>query len=229
MKRVIQALVAFAVVVICLASQASAANLQGFKWAVTSGDKVNAHWTCSSTGFAVNFDESMYMQMPNPDPISTTVNQWSDIPIVTPELKWSNGSTVFILFYLLFGGLLPFGARFVVPIGNWSLLTILVDKIPGWNINTTMVVNSAYWGMTLTYLSSGMTYYQRVLYLKSDGVLARYDWTITDSTTHVTIDSVSLVRDNLPSDIIVALQDNILYIGIGVAILVLLVLACKRR
>jgi len=92
-----------------------------------------------------------------------------------------------------------------------------------------MVENSAFWGMSLTSTSSGKTIVLETSYLKSDGIIARYHWTQTDIATHVKEGEVSLVRQGLPNDIVVFLQDNVLYIGIGVVVLVLLAVACKRR
>jgi hypothetical protein len=231
LKRAVQIVAALTVLAMCLAFQAAGANLQGLKWGFNPGDKIDYQLSIMTTSPAFNLNEGMYAVMGSVSAIPSTVNLWSDIP--SPNLsfdwRWTNGSVVLFLIWLYFLPLVSFGGYSAVPIGNWSLLTKLVDKIPLWEINTTMVENSAYWGMSLTSTSSGKTIVLETSYLKSDGVLARYHWTQTDIATHVKEGDVSLVRQGLPNDFVVFLQDNLLYIGIGVVVLVLLAVACKRR
>jgi hypothetical protein len=229
-KRAVQIVAALAVLMMCLVLPATGANLQGLKWGFNPGYKLDYQMSIMTISPALNLNEGTYTVMGSISAIPSTVNLWSDIPYPNPSLdwRWTNGSVVPPLLWLCFLPLAMFGGYLAVPTGNWSLLTRLVDKIPLWEINTTMVENSAYWGMRLTTSSSGNTIVLETSYLKSDGVLARYHWTQTNAT-HVKLGEVSLVRQGLPSDLIVFLQDNILYIGIGIVVLVLLVIACKKR
>ncbi len=230
MKRAVQVVAAVTVLTMCLVFPAAGANLQGLKWGFNPGDKIDYEFTLM-TSPALNLNEGMYATMGSISAIPSTVNLWSDIPDPNPSFdwRWTNGSVVPILLWLYLLPLATFGGYLAVPTGNWSLLTRLVDKIPLWQINTTMVENSAYWGMSLTTSSSGKTIVLETSYLKSDGVLARYHWTETDIATHVKESDLSLVRQGLPNDLVVFLEGNLLYIGIGVVVLVLLVVACKRR
>ena len=229
MKRAVLIVAASAVLMTCLVLPAAGTNLQGLKWGFDPGYTVNYQLTISTSSPAFNLAEGLYVQTGSTTTIPNTVNLWGQILQPSMEWKWTNGSLVPFLLWLYFIPLASFGGNLVVPVGNWSLLTRLVDKILLWEINTTMVENSAYWGMSLTATLSGKTTVLETSYLKSDGLIARYDWTQTDAATHVKEGEVSLVREGLPNDIVVFLQDNILFIGIGVVVIVLLAVACKRR
>jgi len=231
MKRAVLIVTALTVLTVCVVFPVTGANLQGLKWGFNPGDKIDYQVSIMATSPAFNLNEGMYTVMGSVSAIPGTVNLWSDIPYpnLSFDWRWTNGSVVPFLLWLYFLPLALFGGYLAVPIGNWSLLTKLVDKIPLWEINTTMVENSAFWGMSLTGTSSGDTIVLETSYLKSDGVIATYHWTQTDIATHVKEGEVYLVRQGLPNDILVFLQDNVLYIGIGVVVLVLLVVAYKRR
>jgi hypothetical protein len=213
--------------IVCIVLPAAGANLQGLKWGFNPGDKINYQYSLMEKSPALTLNEGSYLQINGTSAIPDTVNLWTDIPHLTPDWKWSNGSMVGIGIWLT---LLPLGLfGFVVPTGNWSLLYKLAAWVWLWNVNTTMTLSSAYLAFSLTSISSGKTTLFEASYLKSDGFLARYHWVQTDSVTHEKDYEVSLIRQGLPNDIIVMLQDNIVYIGIGVVILVLLLALVRKR
>jgi low affinity Fe/Cu permease len=91
--------------------------------------------------------------------------------------------------------------------------------------------------LQLSNTANGTTGVISASYLKSDGVLAVYSIEGTNSITHVKTGGVNVTREGLPtetttggSDIFGWLQHNILYVGIGVAVIVVLgVVVCLRR
>jgi hypothetical protein len=229
MKRALQVAFAFTLLMLCVVVPAAGDSLQGLKWGFNPGDKFDYQLTMSLTSPTFALSESLYAQVGSTGAIPGTVNLWSQIPIVNADWKWTNGTSIPILLWLYFLPLASFGGYLGVPVGNWSLLTRLVDKIPLWNINTTMVENSAYWGMSLTTRASGKTTLLETSYLKYDGMIARYHWVQTDDTTHAKDGEISLVRQGLPNDFVVLIQDNALFIGMGIIILVLLAVILRRR
>jgi len=59
--------------------------------------------------------------------------------------------------------------------------------------------------------------------------MARYSHVVTDIASSTKESEVSLVRESLPNDIIVTLQDNMLYIGVAVLLLVVAVTCRKTK
>ena len=228
MKRIAEVLSTLIILVMFLSSPAAAANAQGFSWATSSGDKVYYQFTADVPSSFISMDERTYLLMPDPDALPSWINFWSDIPYIAIDMRYDNGTSVGFLL-LLFLGLLTFGGRFVVPIGSWDWLTRLAERIPEGHPNTTFVDNSAYWGMKLALVSSGKMNTLEASYLKSDGVMARYSHVVTDIASSTKESEVSLVRESLPNDIIVTLQDNMLYIGVAVLLLVVAVTCRKTK
>jgi hypothetical protein len=228
MKRVAEVLSALIILVMFLSSPAAAANAQGFSWAVSSGNHVYYQFTADVLSSSFSMDERTYLLMPSPGALPSWINFWSDIPYIAADMRFDNGTSVGLLL-LFFVGLLNFGGRFVVPIGNWDWLSRLAERIPEGHPNTTFIDNSAYWGMKLALVSSGMMNTLEASYLKSDGVMARYSHVVTDIASSTKEYEVSLVRESLPNDIIVMLQDNIFYIGFGVILLVVAVVCRKTK
>ncbi len=126
-------------------------------------------------------------------------------------------------------GIALVGSGFAVPIGNFNLLTELFTNSVLWTENHTIINDGTYWGASMSGIDDDVTMQVSVQYLKTDGFLARYSLTITNTTSGV-VEGASFIRDGLGTDIFGLLQDNILLVGIVVGVIVLLgAVVCIRR
>ncbi|MHA1813419.1 MAG: hypothetical protein ACTSYX_08295, partial [Candidatus Thorarchaeota archaeon] len=135
---------------------------------------------------------------------------------------------------LIFIGLAVVGSKIVVPVGNFSLLTELVSvKLTGEDITGDANVWRISWSVDIN-----STHANRIVgaYSKVDGFLAEYKLETLLSATDEVVDSFSVIRKNLPSaggidlsNITQLLQDNIVYVGAGIAVLIILAVVCKKR
>jgi len=230
MKRTLVLLVAAATVLMFAVSPAAAATSQNLSWGVAENDQFNFTFDAANPDEGLSLHEGMYMLVTDAPPtIPNVVTDWTQVPTVDLDMKWTNGTSIG-LYVLIFLGIIPFGAHFAVPIGNWTLMTEVVQTSGSWNDSTTFTTNSAYWGMSLTYSSSGLRYTVAVSYLKSDGFLAKYEMKATNITSSTVTFDFGVIREGLPNDLIVTLQDNILLIGIGVGVVVIVgAVVCMKR
>ena len=103
---------------------------------------------------------------------------------------------------------------------------MLAPVLPG----ESYIDNSAYWGVIWSEdVSPSEELRVTASYLKTDGFLAKYMVEIWDTVDSERTGFIEVIREGLPSDIIVLVQDNILYIGAGVVVLLVLAIACRRR
>lgn len=226
MKRTLKLLLALAFVGIFCVTPVMAATSQGLVWGIDDGDQFNFQMTLTGAEQEEDVNEGIYMEVLDTETIPNVLTTWDDMPEVDLDILWENGTSMGFA-VLIFLGIAATGERLAVPTGNYTLLTeLLLDKYS----NLTMSENSAYWEMTATYENEllNQTGSVAVSYLKEDGFLARYSITLANETH--TLSDISVIRDGLPSDIIVLLQDNILIIGGGIAVIVILgAVVCKRR
>ena len=142
-------------------------------------------------------------------------------------MVYTNGSIVgFETLYLL--GIILAGGQFVVPIGNFTLLTELLMDSMFWSENTSIVDDSTKWGVRTTGAEDDMSMQVYVHYLKADGFISRYTVEARNTTSNIR-SSVSLIRDVIGLDIVALLQDNLLYVGIGVIVILAAVVCIRRR
>ena len=232
MKRTLQLLIALAISTMFVVSPVAAATNQGLSWGVIVGDAFNYQLTIGGTGTVTSMNEGFYMNVTGTDPVPNSITDWTQIPDISVGLWWTNGTTMG-WFALVFIGFVYLGTGLVLPAGNWTLLAQVVKTYVMWNTSTTFVNSSLYWGLSLTLPMSGLSGVIQASYLKSDGVLARYSIVGTNQTSHVVQSSISVVRAGLPTegfDIVGFLQQNILYVGAGVAVIVILgAVVCMRR
>ncbi|MFW9920708.1 MAG: hypothetical protein ACFFED_13980 [Candidatus Thorarchaeota archaeon] len=230
MKRALQIMIALAIVSMFMFQPVAAATSQGLEWGVAAGDRFD--FTMSSTEDSLN--EAMYMNitvMPAlaiPDPL----NNWNSIPIPSIGMWWANGTTIG-LYALLFFGLIAVGSRIVVPIGNFTHLQALITPVlTGENIINTANTWGVSWGeevnATHEYLITGT-------FAKADGFLAEYKIETLLSSTSAVLESISVIRNNIPSGgvdlnfILDWIQNNLIIVGAGVVILILLIIVCKKK
>ncbi|TFG05251.1 hypothetical protein EU538_11555 [Candidatus Thorarchaeota archaeon] len=229
MKRIVELLVALFLVGMFLISPVTAATSQGLEWGVDDGDQFNSQLHLE-TSDNQTVDEGVYMEITSTPTIPNIVTEWNDLPVLGVDLAWTNGTPMgfsALLFSLIVAG----GGRIGVPTGNWTLLSELIDD--WWHDSIfapdelTVIDNYYYWGVD-AYEEQGDTETSvRLLYLKEDGFLAKYEVESTqDSDTTI----ITAIRDGLPSDIQVLVMDNILLIGGGLAVIVILgAVVCKKR
>ncbi len=230
MKRALQIMIALALVSMFMFQPVAAATSQGLEWGVAAGDRFD--FTMASTEDDLN--EAMYMNVTTmpalaiPDPLGS----WNAIPVPNIGMWWANGTTIG-LYALLFFGLLAVGSRIVVPVGNFSLLQTLITPIlTGEDIVNTANTWGVSWGeevnATHEYLITGT-------FAKADGFLAEYKIETILSSTDQVLESITVIRNNIPSGgidlnfILDWVQNNLIIVGAAVAILILLVIVCKKK
>ena len=220
MKRMPLVLATLAILSIFLISPVAAANNQGLSWAIASADRFDFTVKTDIPG-EDNINEGLYYVVQNnPATIPDSISMWSQIPAITVKLYWTNGSLASL-------GLI--GAdKLAVPIGNWTLLSSLAEDLafPGYED----VNDAAYWGYkarTAFFLPS-IQLRLEVKWLKSDGFLSLIDATFWNTTSDSEYGSFTLTRQG--GDILSLIMDNILYVGIGVGVIIILgAVVCLRR
>jgi hypothetical protein len=211
-----------------LISPVAAATSQGLEWGVALNDEFTFQYKIIEEGEQILDEGVNFTVESTPGAIDDPLTDWSNLDYVDIDLVYTNGSAMgFETLYLL--GLLLTGGGFVVPIGNFSLLTELLMDSLFWTENHTIINDGTKWGARMSGTEDDMVMQVYVHYLKTDGFIARYDLEATNTTDGLRSE-VTLIRDGIGLDIIGLLQDNILYVGIGVGVIVILgAVVCMRR
>lgn len=231
MKRTLVLLVAAATVMMFAVSPAAAATSQNLSWGVADTSQFNFAMDAVNAEVDLSLHEGMYFLVTDTPPvIPNVITDWTQVPEIDVDAKWTNGTDLGMYGLLFIGMLLFVGNHMAVPIGNWTLMTELVQTYAMWNVSTTFTTNSAYWGMSLTSASGDERNTLAVSFLKSDGFLAKYTLKTSFVSNSTEIMNLSVIRTGLPNDLIVMLQDNILLVGIGVGVIVILgAVVCMKR
>ncbi len=230
MKRMLQAILAMSFLAMLLISPVAAATSEGLEWGVALNDEFTFQFTLNEEGETA-IDEGVNVTVDlSPGAIDDPLTNWSNLGFVNIDLVYTNGTSMgFEALTLL--GLALVGNGFAVPIGNFSLLTELFTNSILWTENHTIINDGTYWGASISGVDDDddVTMQVSAQYLKTDGFLARYSLTITNTTSGV-VEGASFIRDGLGTDIFGLLQDNILLVGIVVGVIVLLgAVVCIRR
>jgi len=239
MKRTLQALLAMSFLAMIMISPVAAATSQGLQWGVAKDDQFTFKMIAVDEGDE-SFNEGINVTILDAPPaLDDPLTNWSNIGYSNLNMTFYNGTTLG-LYGIVFLGLVAVGSLFMIPIGNFTLLTELAQSSVWWNTNCSITDNALYWGITISGMSSEMNQTIKAEYLKEDGFASRYILQSTN-TTDSKVSSVSFIRDNLPTlttttnttgtgfDIIGFVQDNALYIGLGVVIILLLVIIVKKH
>lgn len=231
MKRALQALLAFSLVTMLITTNVAAATSQGFEWAVEVDDKYN--FTLDFTEGNQSISEGIYFEVGSVPTLPNTIDNITDIPSVSGNFYWTTNDTSIGFLSLIFIFTLVTGGKIAYPVGNFDLLNTLLTEWHGdttmlENATFTMVNNYHYWGVSASWeIDEDNSVTLDVTYLKSDGVLAKM---IVGGTFEDESISLSVIRLNLPSEIETLIMSNILYIGIGVAAVVILgAVVCKKN
>jgi hypothetical protein len=213
-----------------LISPVAAATSEGLEWGVAEDDSFIYRFNVVEEGEEI-LDEIVNATVDAaPGTIPDPLTDWLLIPSVSLDLAYINGSDVGSEGMYLFG-IFVAGGHFCIPIGNFSLLTDLFMDSLLWTENHTIINESTNWGARYQAVDAEMNMDVSVRYKTSDGCLNRYSLEVTNTTDGVS-SSATFVRQAAGGgiDIVGLLQDNILYVGIGVAVIVILgAVVCMRR
>jgi hypothetical protein len=159
-------------------SAVSAANTQGLAWGLSVGDRID--YTVAST-------------MEGAIAASTTQSVSDCYVVVTslPEIPYVVTSVPFLQMWRDFNQSFANGTRYsfpwiAVPVGNWTLLTGLMQRsIPDY-INVTTIDTIAEWGIDTTQDDGSITTYQALRVSKGDGAMNYFkvEMQTTSPSTH---------------------------------------------
>jgi hypothetical protein len=220
-------MLALLVVGMFMVNPVAAATSQGLDWGFATG----ASFDYTLTGTEGSLSEDIYLNVTDmpalaiPDPLNT----WGSIPDPDIGFWWANGTSMG-LYVLLFIGIIAVGSKIAVPIGNFTLLQSLIAPV----ITGESYINTAQtWGLEWSIDDTPTEELAvTITYAKGDGFLAEYSIETRSTVNSSILESLSVERDSLPVaglDIMQLLQDYALYIAIGVIVLLVLVIVCKRR
>jgi len=218
MKRALELFFVFAIVAFLLMTPVAAATDQGLEWGVQNGDRFD--FNMHETGDGNVVDEALYIMVTARPSIADGISNWGAVPGVTIDGFWANGSSM-EWSILIFLGIFFVDGEFCFPVGNWTLLTELRSSDPDAEITDSIF----FWGFSWrgTFLDPDLQTHLGVDYLKSDGFLAHYTVETVNQTSQETIYVASITRQGL------FLQDNILLIGSGVVLVLILAIVCIKK
>ena len=234
MKRMPMMIMTLAIAGMFLISPVAAASSQGLGWAVDIG--FHTEYTLTATHVSTlgvpDLNEGFYMNLtgmpgvPIPDPL----DNWTEIPSnFAIQFYWDNGTSIG-QWISMFSGLTAVGDRFILPIGNWDLLeTLLANELVGEDITSGVTEWQVVWSMDQT---STEDLRITATYSKTDGVLSDYGIEIVSTLNSSVLGHFLVERTTEPggSELVQFLLDNILYIGIGIGIIVIIgALVCIQR
>lgn len=232
MKRMIQVIAVLSVISIVLVLPVSAATSQNLEWSISLGDRFEFTWIGDYVDDQVS--EGLYLNitaMPS-EAIDDPLLTWDEIPEPDIGFFWSN-ATDMELTALVFLGLAMIGSKIALPIGNWTLMEHLVSlELTGEEI----VDTANTWGIAWDF-DANATHEYRIIgtYSKVDGFLAEYSVENWDTTGNIRVESTTVNRNTIPStgldlnSILQLIQDNILLVGAGIVILILVVVVLKKK
>ncbi|TFG13841.1 hypothetical protein EU537_05115 [Candidatus Thorarchaeota archaeon] len=230
MKRALNMIFVLAIVSMFMVSPVAAATSQGLEWGVQFGDRFDFTMTSTdedvpSEGLYVNITDMPALAIPDP------LTDWNAIPQPDIDFWWQNGTSMGIT-ALIFIGIFFVGGKFTLPIGNFTLLeNLLAPELTGEDINTAGGLWTVEWSMDTTATEEAKI---TAAYSTSDGFLADYRIETWSTLNDTLLESIEVTRETIPGggldDILQLLEDNILYVGIGVAAIVIIgLVVCKRK
>jgi hypothetical protein len=215
-----------------LVTPVAAATSQGLEWGAAYGHLVEYEM---SSIHDESFNEDIYINVTAvptsaiPDPLT----DWSDIPDFSLDFWWANDTSMGLI-AIVFLGIALIGQKFVVPIGNFTLLQeLLAPEISGEEFSEDANLWRIVWSQEITTTED---YRITGAYSKVDGFLSEYKLETVSTLNDTVLESFEAIRKNIPSgglggldDILALIQDNLLLVGAGVVILILLIVVCKKR
>ena len=162
-----------------LAMPVMAANNQGLEWAVAHDDTYYYDLTVDDFE-SEQIEEEFYFVIDSVPLIPDDIGNWTEIPFPSVNAYWHNGTSMgFAFFYLIAAN------NIVLPIGNWPLLTSLVDTQTAPKDVGIAHDSDEYWGYTYWMEGTGPEEIWKVEvdFLKSSGIMALYDVEIWNTTS----------------------------------------------
>jgi len=221
--------VVFALVLVStfVTSPIVAVTSQGLEWGVEPDDEFAFRYHLVEEGKTVVNDIVNITVPLFPQDIDDPLPEWVYLPIVYPDIVYANGtllgseaSYIYAVVYLV--------GSFFVPIGNFSLLTDLIMDSTLSSGSHTVINDGTNWGVQFTFEWNESRASWTFKYKKTDGFLNELSLVGTNTTSNLRTTANLSRLDGF--DISELIQDNILYIGIGVAVIVILgAVACRRR
>ncbi|MFX1603047.1 MAG: hypothetical protein ACFFCK_06130 [Promethearchaeota archaeon] len=177
MKRASKLVVGLLLAALTCSLPVAAQTNQGFEWGFEWTDEF--HFDMYLEGDGMLIDEEIYFQLNETLPtIPDSMDNWTDIPWVTVNAYYANGTKMGIEVILFLAT-----HNMHVPIGNWPVLTSLYQSTLSVENLTMDPENSNFWGYSWEdddwsygwiHASEGLTLEVHVDYLKADGFLAHY-------------------------------------------------------
>ncbi|MFW9912782.1 MAG: hypothetical protein ACFFEU_09935 [Candidatus Thorarchaeota archaeon] len=178
-------------VVLCIIAMLSyplvvAQTNQGLEWGFDPEDEF--HFMMHLDAEDMLIDEEIYVNSSDPLPIiPDSLTNWSDIPYVTLDAYFTNGTDLGE--YVL---VLVMALNFHLPIGNWTLMSFLYSTTLNVDHFTLDADDPYFWGYSwdddnFTYgvisVEEGITIFVHVDYFKEDGYLSHYSLDSYNTTT----------------------------------------------
>ncbi len=210
-------------------------------WGFTDGDRFDFNLTITGNALSFhNVSEQFYLEVAEDglEIIPYSLTHFDDIPFFGADVYWMNGTEIYAPF-------LSHSWRLAVPIqGNWSLLDDLIAaKSSSVNVTVDDSLPISFWGYSWYDMTGDILIEVHTDYLRADGFLAHHTATFTNTTSSEVVGTLSVIRTGLPepttplpttwfngNEIIDFIMDNLLYIGIGLGLVVVLgVIVLMRR
>ena len=160
-------ILAFLMVIPCSATQS-----QGLKWNYGEGSRYDFKETLyqgNSSTLEVDHEWTYYLIAPSYYDLDDTLNTSQGIPVRYAFTYWQNGTEREGEPHM----------TFAVPVGNWSLLSAVVDSLPD-HTSVQHLNTSDTWGYEVTYTTDTSSNTWRWVYSKSTGVLESMRYEVTN-------------------------------------------------
>jgi len=168
-------------------------SYHNLRWGFNDGDRFDFHLVMTGDGLGFStLDELLYVRVDDDglNLIPYNMTEFDDIPFFGAELYWAN-DTIF------FDPIFSYSWRLAVPIGNWTLISDLVE---GLNPTENITLDGSdpwFWGYSRNETSGGVLREVHTDYLKVDGFLARHTVVFTNTTTSEVIGTISFERTGI--------------------------------
>ncbi|TFF84692.1 hypothetical protein EU524_00580, partial [Candidatus Thorarchaeota archaeon] len=145
MNRTLQIFLALALVSMFLTAPVMAASSEGLDWGVEVDDEFTYRFVINDPDMNETFDEGVNVTVETVPSMPADVPIWDDIPEVQLDIVYTNGTEVGLELLVLLGIMFA-GGLFVVPIGNFTHLGLLLNDTMFWDENSTLVNTASEWG-----------------------------------------------------------------------------------
>jgi hypothetical protein len=208
-------LLAWLVILPLLPTSVAAANSQGLHW-----DYGNSSKTFLPGGVLILPHSTIHYDIPS------EVTTWEDIPIVYWDAQYQTGEDIYDLIPRMFEYLPMAGNRLFLPVGNWGLLSSLIeDECTGATVSS----DDRIWGFTLNAtLDLNWTAVLTMTYEKEDGWIMEYEAELYNGEGDFVESRRTYQRNNPVDNPPLVIPEPLIAVGV-VAILILGCLSKAER